>query len=286
MKNPLRSLLLVLSTSIVAPFASAMTAQPVPAETLVARLSEAISLTSDQKEKITAIIQKQNDAIQALPPGKASDPQSEVDYMQRVFTLRSTARAEVRALLMPEQQKKYDHISQIRGGGQTQNSSNRVAQLDAQVGLTEAQKKLAAEIYDEEYEELLAFAPEERPVKGQQVRQSTKALIQAMLTPEQQQKITAARQAEAKHANDERKEIQLLLNNNASLVARLGRIKHLEPSTSFISENGQLRSGKTVYKVVGESGSETWTVYWEKPSIAAQIKITKLEGPNREAIQP
>jgi len=286
MKFPIRPTLLGLVFSLTFPLACSAAGQPVPAETMVARLDEAVPLTSEQKIRITTLLQKQNDAIRSLPTAKAADPQSEMSLIEKTFEIRAATRSGIRALLTPEQQKKYDHIPQTRGGGQTQDSSARVAQLDAQVGLTSEQKKLAAQIYDEEYEELLAFPPEDRPRLGQEARQSSKALIQAMLTPEQRQKLDTLRSAERQHNADERKELQTLLKNSAAVTARVGSIKSFESTTSFVSDNGKNRSGKATCKATGTQRTEMLTVYWEKSPASAAMKIVKLEGPTGEQIQP
>lgn len=78
-------------------------------EQQVAALETAVgSLTADQKTKITAIYAKAQEAVRALPKEERKDKQGGV---------MSKARADVRALLTADQQKKFDAM----GGGKKKN---------------------------------------------------------------------------------------------------------------------------------------------------------------------
>jgi hypothetical protein len=61
---------------------------------MVQRLDEALQLTDDQKAKITAISQKQTEAMQAL--------------RAKMQDLQKATHDEIRALLTADQQKKFD----------------------------------------------------------------------------------------------------------------------------------------------------------------------------------
>jgi Spy/CpxP family protein refolding chaperone len=76
-------------------------------EQQVARLDEALSLTADQKTKITDILTKAQEQVQALP---------QEDRREKGMEIRQNANKEVRAVLTEEQQKKFDEMM-ARGPG-------------------------------------------------------------------------------------------------------------------------------------------------------------------------
>ena len=75
----------------------------------IERLEEAVgTLTAEQKTKIEAINAKTREAIQALP---------EEDRQTKMREITQSGRTEIRAVLTPEQQKKFDEMPQGRGAG-------------------------------------------------------------------------------------------------------------------------------------------------------------------------
>jgi len=209
------------------------------------------------------------------------------DRLQKAMGIRMTARAQVRALLTAEQQKKYDRTPQTHGGGQTMNSANRVARLDADVTLTTEQKKIATEIYDEEAEELLAFSPEDRPLKGKAARQASKELIRMLLTPAQREKQDATQHAALAQNAEEKAFVEHILRTSNTVAARIGSVTALSSTSSLVEEmNGQFRKGKYSCKVTGVSRTESFVVYWERILPTAQLKVTKIEDGNGQTIQP
>ncbi len=73
----------------------------------VARIDEAVTLKADQKTKIEAIYTKVAAAIAALPQDERQAKGRE---------LRAAANKEIRALLTPEQQAKFDAMPAPAGG--------------------------------------------------------------------------------------------------------------------------------------------------------------------------
>jgi Spy/CpxP family protein refolding chaperone len=77
-------------------------------EQQVAQIEEAVgTLTADQKSKIGAILTQVATDLQALPPEQRGG---------RAASLRAAARPQIRALLTPEQQAKYDAMPAPGGG--------------------------------------------------------------------------------------------------------------------------------------------------------------------------
>ena len=75
---------------------------------MLARLDEAVTLTADQKTKVTDIYKKMADQIGAL---------AQEDRRTKGQDIRTATNAEIRALLTPDQQKKFDAMPQGRGPG-------------------------------------------------------------------------------------------------------------------------------------------------------------------------
>ncbi len=84
-------------------------------EQMVQRLDEAVQLTAEQKTKITAIYAKSREKMQALP---------EDQRMEKGREIMTATRAEVRAVLTAEQQKKFDEMAPGRGQGGGQGKKN------------------------------------------------------------------------------------------------------------------------------------------------------------------
>ena len=77
-------------------------------EQMVARLDESVTLTAEQKTKVTAIYQEQMAAMQAIPQDERREKMREA---------MAATREKIRALLTPEQAKKFDAMpAQGRGG--------------------------------------------------------------------------------------------------------------------------------------------------------------------------
>ncbi len=145
----------------------------------VDRLDKLVRLTADQKAQAAQIFTQQEDAMQAFT--------SMEDRMIKGAPIRQNARAQIRAILMPAQQKIYDISPQRLGGGAQLDISVAVDRLDKLVGLTAAQKVQATQIFTDQNSALLAFTSEEdRMVKGMPIRQNARAQIHAILMPAQQ----------------------------------------------------------------------------------------------------
>jgi Spy/CpxP family protein refolding chaperone len=122
MKSSLRSLIGVLALgAVLLPATSMAQDGPPPAdkrggpgggrmgpEQMVARLDEAVTLTAEQKTKVAAIYKEQMAAMQAIP---------QEERREKMREAMAATREKVRAVLTPEQMKKFDAMpAQGRGG--------------------------------------------------------------------------------------------------------------------------------------------------------------------------
>lgn len=82
-------------------------------EARVEQLDRALTLTADQKKKITAIYAKSAEEMRAAMQGGGGDRDAAREKMTKIM---QASREQVRALLTDEQKKKFDEISAQRGG--------------------------------------------------------------------------------------------------------------------------------------------------------------------------
>jgi len=76
-------------------------------EQQVERLNEALSLTDEQKTKITAIYKEQGAAMAAIP---------QEERREKMMEMMKATREKIRAMLTPEQMKKFDDMPPMGGG--------------------------------------------------------------------------------------------------------------------------------------------------------------------------
>jgi hypothetical protein len=139
------------------------------------RLDQAVSLSAGQRAQAVEIFQREIEALNAFTPQER--PVKGVEARQGAL-------ADVRAMLSPAQQRKYDLTPQSQGGGLTMMSpENEVARLDQAVKLTRSQKAAATGIFEAQIEALVEIPPADRSDKGMPIRQAAKAQIRALLTP-------------------------------------------------------------------------------------------------------
>jgi len=144
----------------------------------VERLDKLVNLTGDQKVQATDVFTMQNNSLQAFS--------SLEERMNKGMPIRQHARAQIRALLTPEQQKIYDITPLRLGGGTLQDINAAVERLDQLVNLTTDQTVQAAAIFIMQNDAVEALPTvEDRIMKGMDIRQDTRAQIRAILTPAQ-----------------------------------------------------------------------------------------------------
>ena len=77
-------------------------------EARVEQLDKSLSLTADQKAKITAILEKSREEMQGIPKEERKGKMAEMNKAQH---------EKIRAVLTPEQQAKFDAMPQGGNGG-------------------------------------------------------------------------------------------------------------------------------------------------------------------------
>jgi len=278
MKSLLRPVLAALALGLAFAPALSRGAGPSP-ETRLTRLDALVMLAPDQKAKAADIFQKEDVELSALTPAERG---------LKTVDIRQASRDRVRALLTPVQQKIYDRTPPMRGGGLVLATPEaKLANLDAAVTLTAAQKTVATQVFQEEFDALLALAPAERPERGTPIRQAARDQVRALLTPGQLNKMDGAHATAAAQEAAERTAVEKLLRASSGLAARVGPIVSLSPggsSTLLMLDNGA-RKGTCTFRVVGGTSAETLSVSWEKAPASGVIRIVRVEGAGGAAIQ-
>ena len=245
----------------------------------LARLDEAVPLTAEQRSRALKIFETEAGALNAIPV--ADRPIKGAEFRQ-------AAQMQIRALLNPEQVRKFDRTPQSQGGGLTMMSpENSVARLDKLVSLSDAQKKVVIEIYEEEIDEIAALAPSERQEKSMAIRQAASAEVRALLLPEQQQKLDAAQHAVFSQAAEVRAAVASFLRSSPVIAARVGTVTRLAmESSSDASFNGAPPSSGTFdYTVVGGAKTEKLHVYWKRPAPDGSVNVVEITGSDGQIIQ-
>jgi hypothetical protein len=250
---------------------------PPPPATRVAQLDEAIALSAEQKAKALEIYQTESEVSARLTGD---------DRVFKTFQLRQASRQQVRALLTPDQQKKYEITPTNRGGGQTINPNNRVASLDREVTLTPAQKTVALEIFTEEAESLRALDPADRPGKGREYREAAKEQIHMLLTPEQRKKKDDLRTAAEMTESEERKFAENALRTSSAVAGRVGTVAMIVPSGGQIETARDVRKGRQHFEVTGKLKTEKLTVVWERSPASGPLKLIRIEDQNGHTVKP
>jgi hypothetical protein len=243
-------------------------------ETRVSRLNELVTLTDDQAAKVARIFRREDLEVEAIPA---------TDRPMRTFEIRQASRDAVRLVLTPAQQKIYDRAPQMKGGGLTLGTPDmRVAALDTKVQLTPAQKKVALEVYTEEFETLVAIPPSERMEKGMSARQAARDQIVRILTPAQQAKMDTDRSANQAKAAEDRSAIKAILLASPNVAAHFGANASVAPGSTGSSSEGAdgNRSGRDEYRIKGSTRSETVTVFWERKPASTPLRVTRIETPS------
>jgi len=170
-------------------------------EARVEQLNEALSLTDEQKAKITPLLA---DEIKQMEQVRADTSLAPADKFAKIRQIRQAANQQIRPLLTAEQQQKLDTMWQRgqaaggpgRGG---QGGQGRLQQLAAQLSLTDDQKAKITPILQDEVQQIQQvradtdLARREQFAKIRKIRQNADKQIRPLLTPEQQKQLDEMR---------------------------------------------------------------------------------------------
>lgn len=257
-------------------FLAAAYAAPLDAGKKLAALDRLLGLAGRQRAEALDLFQKENDQLEAIP---ASDRPREGS------AVRQATRAGIRALLTPEQLRKYDRTPQLEGGGLSlPQPKDKVARLEHQVGaLSAAQRNVALDIYTEEFESLLALPDQERFEKGAVYRQAAQQQIETVLTPEQQAKRKALRAGELARLKEERAVAEEALRASPAVAAQVGMLTDVTPTLASTEQvDDGPRSGQQVFAVTGANGQKTVTVNWKRAGNDGRPVAGKIEIADRK----
>lgn len=100
---------IALGVAVSAPLQAQQKKGMMTAEQQIERIETAVgSLTADQKAKITSIVTKSREEMQGIP---------KEERKEKGAALQTKQRADIRAVLTADQQKKYDHMAPAGAGG-------------------------------------------------------------------------------------------------------------------------------------------------------------------------
>ena len=153
------------------------------AESRVARLDALVQLSSNQQTAALLIFAHENAVLDSL-----ATPEERV---QKGSDARLASRTQIRAVLTPEQRKKYDISPQTLGGGSVVNPESFVDRLHQAIPLNAEQKTEALQIIWHEHIDQVAATPPDQAPKGFFWSQAVRDQLRAILTPEQQAKFDA-----------------------------------------------------------------------------------------------
>lgn len=157
-----------------------------PVATRVGQMSRRLNLTEEQKAQITPVLQDQLQQERAIRQNKSLTPQQRIGQLRQ---LRDSSRAQVEALLTPEQVAKMPRPGAPRA----------MARMAQRLNLTADQKSKIRPLFADQHKQVqavqsdAALTPQQRQEKVREIRKATQQQVMAVLTPEQQQQMKQMR---------------------------------------------------------------------------------------------
>lgn len=248
----------------------------VQAASKVDRLATLVQLSPEQRELAAQIFAREDAAFRAATENKKPGA---------MFQAAENAIREIRAMLTPSQRAVYDHTPSARGGGlNLATPEERVKALDREVGLSGEQRKVALQVFTEEYESLAALAPEEREAKGLRFRNAANDQIRSLLTAAQVTKREDAAEAALARWNDEGAAIEKAVRECPGVTARVGQILAIQRNGRSARMDKDSRTGEARLQVTGDRSALLVVVSWECRPKDSPLTITKLATPSGELL--
>ncbi len=145
-----------------------------------------LNLSEDQRSRIEPILQDEMQQAKAIRQDTSLTPEQKRGKM---LQLRDSSRAQVEALMTPEQVARLPR----RGTGR------RMAKMAQRLNLTPDQKAKMKPLLLDQHKQVQAvradasLTPEQKQGKIREIRKSTHQQVMALLTPEQQQQLKEMR---------------------------------------------------------------------------------------------
>lgn len=157
-----------------------------------------LGLTADQKTSLKAIGKQTEASVKAVRANTALTPEQQ---RTQIVALRDAARTQMRALLTPEQQAKFDDLtSHPRRMHAMVQHRERMAALADKLGLTDAQRARIADIRKATHasiQPILAnqeLTHEQKFAKVRDLREAARQEVRGVLTPAQQEQFDQLRE--------------------------------------------------------------------------------------------
>jgi Spy/CpxP family protein refolding chaperone len=179
---------------------------------MVERLNRELTLTADQQKKIKAIYEKAFQGAGQASSNGATGAAARRQRMQQQNNAQNDFRkrfeqtnAEIKKVLTPEQQKKFDAMPRFGNGrGMGMNVDQRIARMDERLKLSAAQKAKLKTIMERQSQEMQKMFQQRQQQGGQQngnwqamqaegekIRAKNQKEIESVLTPAQQKQYQA-----------------------------------------------------------------------------------------------
>jgi Spy/CpxP family protein refolding chaperone len=168
---------------------------------LGSRIMEKLTLTEDQKAKIMVLREATKTQIEAVQKDDSLTPEAK---QARLKEIRVSAEKQLYALLTPEQIKELREINN-KPSVQAPRAPGQNREIMGELNLSEDQKAGIKSINQAAKSEIEAvrgdtsLTPDARESRMRSIRESAMKQIRALLTPEQLQKLDAARPGEKKN---------------------------------------------------------------------------------------
>ena len=267
--------------ALVALVPAAVRANGMNIDLLVNRLDQLVHLSASQKAQATEVFTQENNALQAFSTAQES--------LTKGMNIRVNARAQIRALLTPEQQEIYDTTPQRLGGGSMRDYAAATSRLDAVVTLTDDQIAKIGAIFRQRDLALQPLTRTELLTKGAEIHRAAAAQARALLTPEQQRKYDD--NPGGVEDLEERAFVIAYIKSSPAIAARLGSVTAVSHGTgSFFKStvDGQIQAmkGSYAFYVRGSIRADAVSVDWVKASVTAPITVVKIVAGAGDVIGP
>jgi Spy/CpxP family protein refolding chaperone len=157
------------------------------------KMAKELNLTADQQAKIKQIMEANHTKMQAI---RNDQSLTQEQRQQQMRALHESMKTQMDAVLTPDQQQKMAQMHEKHGGmgGPGMMGGNPGERMAKELNLTADQQTKMKAIMESTHQQMSAIekdqslSQQDKHAKIQQLHESTKSQISAILTPDQQQK--------------------------------------------------------------------------------------------------